>query len=245
MTNTTPDDHVWQTHQVAQGFLDNVRSAIPLATVQIECLLRLIQQHNTEVKTFLDLGCGDGILGRAIAKTYPTAQGIGLDFSEAMLNAAKNHPQNPNNLQFIQADFGQENWQKQSLNNQKFDVIVSGFAIHHQSDNRKKELYQEIYHCLNNGGIFLNLEHVASHSPLGEKCFDEIFVDSLYQFHQQKNTTQNRAEIKEKYYSRADKIANILAPVESQCQWLREMGYNHVDCYLKIFEIALFGGCKL
>ncbi len=32
--------------------------------------------------------------------------------------------------------------------------------------------------------------------------------------------------------------------VEAQCKWLRELGYADVDCYLKLFEIAVFGGRK-
>jgi len=50
-----------------------------------------------------------------------------------------------------------------------------------------------------------------------------------------------REEVAQTYYSRTDKTANLLAPVESQCQWLREIGYRDVDCYMKIFELALFG----
>ncbi|SPE57295.1 hypothetical protein SBV1_270094 [Verrucomicrobia bacterium] len=29
-----------------------------------------------------------------------------------------------------------------------------------------------------------------------------------------------------------------------QCQWLREIGFENVDCYFKVFELALFGGTK-
>ena len=43
---------------------------------------------------------------------------------------------------------------------------------------------------------------------------------------------------------RADKAANILAPVDDQCRWLREIGFADVDCYFKAFELALFGGRK-
>jgi hypothetical protein len=41
---------------------------------------------------------------------------------------------------------------------------------------------------------------------------------------------------------RPDKEENILAPVEAQCDWLRELGFIDVDCYLKLFELAVFGG---
>jgi tRNA (cmo5U34)-methyltransferase len=44
------------------------------------------------------------------------------------------------------------------------------------------------------------------------------------------------------YYDRPDKDANILAPVEEQCAWLRDIGFTDVDCYLKVFELAVFGG---
>lgn len=123
-------------------------------------------------------------------------------------------------------------------------MIVSGFAIHHQRDEGKQALYAEIFGLLKPGGIFLNLEHVASLSILGERGFDELFVDSLYAFHPQQGSQQTRVEIDQAYYNRLDKVANILAPVEIQCDWLRAIGFEEVDCFLKIFELALFGGIK-
>lgn len=44
------------------------------------------------------------------------------------------------------------------------------------------------------------------------------------------------------YVHRPDKDANILALVEPQCEWLREFGFEDVDCYFKIFELAIIGG---
>ncbi|MGH2413388.1 MAG: hypothetical protein ACRDEA_06795, partial [Microcystaceae cyanobacterium] len=55
---------------------------------------------------------------------------------------------------------------------------------------------------------------------------------------------QSREEIGQQYYSRTDKNANILTLVETQCEWLREIGFVDVDCFMKLFEIALFGGLK-
>jgi hypothetical protein len=38
--------------------------------------------------------------------------------------------------------------------------------------------------------------------------------------------------------------ANILALVEDQCRWLRQIGFRDVDCFWKYFELAIFGGLK-
>jgi hypothetical protein len=97
---------------------------------------------------------------------------------------------------------------------------------------------------ISSGGIFLNLEHVASANEAGQELFDDFFVDSLYDFHSKSDAAANRDSIADAYCKRPDKKENILAPVEDQCHWLREIGFADVDCFFKVFELALFGGRK-
>lgn len=53
-----------------------------------------------------------------------------------------------------------------------------------------------------------------------------------------------REDVARQFVQRDDWSANILAPLDDQCQWLREIGYVDVDCFFKAFELAIFGGCK-
>ena len=41
---------------------------------------------------------------------------------------------------FIKEDFGDKTWISSVKDHAPFDVIISGLAIHHQEDDRKKEL---------------------------------------------------------------------------------------------------------
>ena len=246
------NDTIWQGDTLAEQYLNGVRGAIPMAQEQMNMMLRLINFSQKEVTAVLDLGCGDGILGQVVLDQFPEAHGVFVDFSEPMLDAARRRLVDYDERALImRADYGDRDWRSEDrrfattlLEIGDFDVIVSGFSIHHQPDARKKELYAELYDALKPGGIFINVEHVASRSKWGEMMFEEAFVDSLVAYHKQINSGQSRGQIAQDLYNRPDKDANILAPVEDQCRWLREMGFVHVDCYLKYFELAVFAGVK-
>jgi ubiquinone/menaquinone biosynthesis C-methylase UbiE len=238
-------DKVWKREDLDKRYLESQRIAIPLAGYQIEVMLYLVRKSLPRLKRFLDLGCGDGILGRAVLSNYPKAKGIFLDFSDTMIEAArKKSPKNNKNLVFITEDYGKPGWVKSVAKYGRQDLIISGFSIHHQKDHRKKSIYREIFDLLKPGGLFLNLEHVASATPWLKHVFDEFCIDALYEYHLSLDRNTKRKTIAKEHYNNPCRKANILSPVEKQCLWLREMGFKEVDCYLKIFELAIFGGIK-
>jgi SAM-dependent methyltransferase len=234
----------WQSKEVAQIFLKGVRGAIPGATLQLEVLSKIINVWFPHPSRILDLGCGDGVLGRMLLDEFPMAHVVFADFSEPMLDALRKQIGNHRRATVIHADFSTPAWTQGLADKEPLDVVVSGFAIHHQPNHRKKELYAEVYECLGDGGLFLNLDHVSSATPAGTALFDSLFVDHLLRFHRNVTPNKTRREVEETYYQRPDKAENILAPVGTQCQWLREIGFQDVDCFFKILELALFGGRK-
>jgi SAM-dependent methyltransferase len=222
-----------------------VRGGIPLAAEQLSILLRLVEAVVPTLANFLDLGCGDGVLGHALLDRWPSARGVFLDFSEPMLAAARAKLRHPDTQCFLLQDYGQPDWTASLADRRPCDIVVSGFSIHHQTDEKKRAIYRDSFELLRPGGIFLNLEHVASASRWGSERFDGHFIDALCVFHERAGSGKTREQIAQEYVHRPDKSANILAPVEDQCRWLREIGFVDVDCWLKVFELALFGGRKL
>jgi SAM-dependent methyltransferase len=234
-------DAVWKTSALASVYLEGVRGAIPLAEEQLDVMTRLLAACGRPVRSFLDIGCGDGVLSEAVLRRFGGARGVLLDFSEPMLEAAaRRFAGREAAVQLVNADYGAASWTRSVEGFAPFDAVISGYSIHHQPDERKREIYREILGLLEPGGVFVNVEHVSSASPWVASVHDDLFVDRLHALH----PDQPREQAADTYYRRPDKAANILAPVETQCEWLRQTRFTDVDCYLKIFELAVFGGRK-
>lgn len=231
----------WERKEKLFKYIDGVRQFFPLANEQLDIISRIIEKYNPRVKTILDLGCGDGFLGHFICKLYPNAQGTFVDISEEMINKARLKDLE-NKSDFFVKDFSNANWHENI--NTKFDLIISGFSIHHIDNNQKKRLYNDVYKLLNPNGIFLNLEHVSSPTKELEELFNDLFYDGMMDYQKHIGEEKTIEEIREIYHDPDHKKMNKLESVERQCECLREIGFSEVDCYMKVFELALFGGIK-
>ncbi len=239
-------DTVWQGAALVRQYLSDVSSAVPFKPDQLHVMVQLVAASGAmpaDGGRFLDIGCGDGILGATLLSEYKHSRGVLLDFSQPMLDAARKRlSEQADQLAFVLCDYVDPEWAQAVAPYAPFNAIVSGFSIHHQPDDGKQRLYRDIYRLLAPGGMFINLEHVAAQSSLGTTLFEESFVDSLVRYHRARNSPMTREQIAQQFFHRPDKAANILAPVEAQCGWLRGIGYEDVDCYFKYYELAVFGG---
>ena len=233
----------WERKEKLFKYVDGVRQFFPLAQEQLETISRIIDKFNPSIDYFLDLGCGDGFLGRFIYELYPNSEGVFLDISQEMINKVKEKSLKES-TRYIVKDFGEEDWVSSIKSIKKFDLIISGFSIHHIDNEKKRNLYQDIFNLLKPGGIFINLEHVSSPTEKIEELFNDLFLDGMSDYQESIGEKKTKEEIKNIYHDPKHKELNKLESVEKQCVWLREIGFKEVDCFMKIFELALFGGIK-
>ncbi len=147
----------------------------------------------------------------------PAAQGVAIDFSPTMITAAQERFAGDATISVID-----HNLDTPLPELGGFEVIVSGLAIHHLTDERKFALYSEIFNMLEPGGLFCNLEHVSSPT---ERLHEKFYLAL--------GTTL------------ADEDpANQCISVETQLNWLRQIGFEDVDCFWKWRELALLAGVK-
>jgi tRNA (cmo5U34)-methyltransferase len=228
----------WKTAEVACRFLDERRRAIPLADEQVAMLLRLARRFAPHAARVADLGCGDGFLARAVLSEFPAAHALLIDHSEPMLRRA-HEAMAPFSGRFEVRHGDLSDPLPPQVGVGPFDLIVSGYAIHHLPTARKRSLYGEVFDLLAPGGLFINVEHVASPTPELEAVHDGAYIDHIAAV-----TGRDRAEVEREYHGRPDKSDNILEPMEAQVGWLRGLGFEHADCYMKWLELAVFGGVR-
>jgi tRNA (cmo5U34)-methyltransferase len=202
----------WPDAPHALAYLER-RDHIPHRTEGCAVVLEILGRP----QRVLDLGTGDGVLLALVKSQWPDVEAVGLDFSAAMLDAARVRFAGDDTVTIVEHDLDQP---LPDLG--PFDTIVSSFAIHHLSDARKRALYAEVFDALTPGGRFANLEHVDS--PTRE--LHREFLAVL-------GTTEDDED-----------PSNQLAPLDAQLAWFRELGFVDVDCYWKWRELALLAGKK-
>jgi ubiquinone/menaquinone biosynthesis C-methylase UbiE len=166
-------------------------------------------------RRILDLGTGDGRLLALVRHAHPDTEAVAVDFSPTMLEAARQRFAGESSVRVVAHNMDEP---LPALGG--FDAAISCFAIHHLVHERKRALYAEIYGLLNPGGVFCNLEHVASVSPRLHREFLERIGFTV----------------------ETEDPSNKLLDVETQLGWLREIGFGDVDCHWKWRELALMVG---
>jgi tRNA (cmo5U34)-methyltransferase len=170
------------------------------------------------VTRVLDLGTGDGALLATIHERWPTAAGIGLDISDALLGGARERFADSADLTFephdlmepLPADLG------------RFDAVVSGLAVHHLPDPRKRGLFGEVFEVLEPGGVF---------------CLFDVVVSPTPELH-------TRAQEALGFGPEDQHPSDQPAALEDQLTWLRDAGFAHVDCHWKWLELAVLAGTR-
>jgi SAM-dependent methyltransferase len=233
---------VWKQENVVTGFIDDRRKLIPLFDVQEDLVRRLMTRGNRQVHRFCDLGAGDGGFAELMLDTFPESTGILVDFSEPMLAAAEQRLAGREaRWEIVRGDLSTPAWRDGLPAGDRYDAIVSRLAIHHLPDARKQQLYAEAFELLAPGGLFLNWEHVET-GGLAEGLFDEFFRERLLAAERDRNNPRTQEEVMASYDDAADE--DILRDPETQCDWLRRIGFDQVDTYFKLPGLAIFGGTK-
>ena len=183
----------------------------------------------THAKKVLDIGAGTGLFTQFIYDVNPNLQFTLVDLSGEMLEVARERFEGESNFEYLELDFSKDGIPD------KYDIIISGLAIHHLEDSDKAKLYKNIYKALNDGGLFINADQVAGKN---------VMFDSLYKYYWRETVSHSGLDREALVQAFERTKLDKLAPLETQLHMLEKAGFNEVDCIYKNMNFAVFGGFK-
>lgn len=139
--------------------INNIMSFGTQLGIKSSCIKSLNIRPHANV---LDLCCGTGDLAGLVKKFQPDACVTGIDFSENMLDIAKDkHP----NVRFLQGDATSLPYEDNT-----FDIVTMGFGLRNIQNAEKA--VEEVYRILKPNGKFLHLDF--GEKNLISKVYDKI-----------------------------------------------------------------------
>jgi tRNA (cmo5U34)-methyltransferase len=214
----------------AEAYDGQRRKVIPCFDDFYGTAVDLIPFDPSERFTVLDLGAGTGLLTALILKRFPRAEPTVLDFSEKMLEKARERFQRQGQVRFVALNYAD------SPLPGDFHLVVSAMSIHHLFDSEKRRLFNRIYNALSAGGYFIHAELVRGTTDFSEAVYRRVWLDHLKETDLAEH--ERSAILDRMTYDRT-------AALEAQLSWLREAGFVDIDCYYKYHPFAVYAGRKL
>ncbi len=234
----------WGDKQFIEDWASKENWQAPIRDVQTAMVLRMIPQPIAAPIRVLDLGAGFGALAAAVLRDRPNATAVCLDASAAMLKLGpEKNPDLKDCMTFVQASLESPEWLKSVAGN--FDAVISARALHHFTGNqRRRDIFQELFGLVRAGGCFINADNVrAATSSLSERyrrARDEYLDRYVRQSSGGKtNLAEAKAATPSSYHGPHNN--GIL---EEELAWLREAGFQDVDCFWKFTTTVVYGGFK-
>lgn len=160
LTNKVPEQDVQKTFNKIAGNYDKLNSIMSLGTHQ-KWRQTATEKIDIGPDKILDLCCGTADWTITLAKRYPHAQVIGMDFSQEMLKIAQQKVSRSNltNINLETGDAMQLRYPDES-----FDVVTIGFGLRNVPDADK--VLQEIHRVLKADGQLICLEAFKVETPI-------------------------------------------------------------------------------
>jgi tRNA (cmo5U34)-methyltransferase len=176
----------------------------------------------------LDLGCGTGALSGIVLREFPNATVRAIDLAPNMLaEYAARHSAHVGRFDCEVGDLADHDL------GGGYDLIASGLAIHHLSDDGKRDLYRRIAAALVPDGVFIQRELI-----LGETA------EETERFHAEwREFMARNGEDAERWFS-AYLAEDQPASLSANLGWLEEAGLTEVACYWQRANFAVFGGAR-
>ena len=221
----------WREPARVQDFVKRMDARARERAPQFELMTQLLGRDGNDALRILDLGAGYGAEASVFLTAFPVASAVLVDASEEMMRVGGERlAEFGGRYRYVAWDFG-EGALPNGLEG-PFDAVISSAAIHHLPEAALKRLYGEVFALLSPGGAFLNLDLVSA----PDDALDARYRSIMQSEQDARDEPPQPAELPRHH--------SHLEPLDRHLGWLRDAGFEHVDCFWKRLGGALFGGYR-
>ena len=143
-----------------------------------------IRKQNIRI---LDVCSGTGILTELVAKKFPKAEIVGVDFAKNMLDIAVARLKNYNFTPYCFDILDKEKMQ----NLGKFDLIISSCGIHNIHTKKQKQIaINNVVNLLKENGFYITLDYLKGNSKKEIEHFREFQYNYLLKSYSKKEANE-------------------------------------------------------
>ena len=165
-----PWGHSWKEEDRVADYVERMDEQDAERQPVFDLLTRLVQAEQDAPVRILDIGTGYGPVATACLDAFPNATAIGLDVSEAMMEAGRPRMARfGERFAYMHGDFAEGVLPPQAVAAGPYDLVVSARAIHHLPAELMASLYASIHESLTPGGSFFQPRHCLAGNRLPQQ----------------------------------------------------------------------------
>jgi cyclopropane fatty-acyl-phospholipid synthase-like methyltransferase len=234
----------WQEDE-SQFFIEYGGVITPSRDEQMGLVASLVPAEPDEPFMAVDLACGAGLLSRTLLERYPRCHVIALDFSPRMLQESKqNLAAYGSRAEVRQFDLKVAHW-LETLPAQ-VRAFVSSLAIHHLDGAEKRALFRTLVPRLEPGGALLIADLVEPVNRCASRTYAAAWDDAVREQSLRQTGESTAYEwFRDRgwnHYVTPDVEFDKPSGLFEQLQWLREAGFDEIDCFWLRAGHAIYGG---
>jgi tRNA (cmo5U34)-methyltransferase len=235
VTNLDSNEAVWCSGEVVRQWASEAPQREKKTARQWQWLADLLPYEVDEAFTFADLGAGTGPAARTILERYPRSTALLAEFSHEMMAEGELAMADwRERYRYVEFDMRHGPWPV-GLGKQ-LDAVVSSLCIHHLPDERKAQLFKEIYDHLVPGGWFINYDCISAPDPIAQAAWLRVTDrrDPEGSVRRANRTPEERV--------RYENHIRHMSPLDRQFGYLRQVGFEGIDAFWKSTEFVVYGG---
>ncbi len=239
----TPSDphgrHDWHSQRYVDDWIASDAMRDDERRTILRRLVGLIPCETDAAIRVLDVGAGYGALSAQVLERFLRAELICQDFSEPMfMHARKRLAWASDRVSFATRDLSDPAW-THGLSG-PFEAVVSAIAIHNvRYPERIRAIYAEIFDVVAPGGCFLNYDLIFVSGPTAAEAYDHASgLDGWIRGVDSDATRPSPGGHAPAGHQREP------ITLEQQLRWLREAGFQEVECFWKEMRSTIMGGFR-